>query len=55
MNHEYLDFEHVTYLAERGVKSLVYTVNDTARARELRQNGVAGIFTDIPTRMLAEL
>ena len=51
---EYLDFEQVHYLATRNVKSLVYTVNDAARARTLRDNGVAGIFTDLPTRMLAE-
>ena len=50
---EYLDFEQVSYLADRGVKSLVYTVNDLDRARTLKQNGVAGVFTDIPTQMLA--
>lgn len=49
---EYLDFEQVRYLRERGVASLVFTVNDPARAHFLRDNGVAGIFTDVPSRML---
>ena len=49
---EYLDFEQVRYLRERGVASLVYTVNDAERAQFLQQNGVAGIFTDLPTEML---
>ena len=49
---EYLDFEQARYLRERGVATMVYTVNDPARARILRENGVAGIFTDVPTEML---
>ena len=49
---EYLDFEQVAYLAERGVQSLVFTVNDPARAKTLHQNGVAGVFTDLPTTFL---
>ena len=48
---EYLDLDHVRYLRERGVASLVFTVNCPARAKYLRQNGVAGIFTDIPSEM----
>ena len=52
---EYLDFEQVRYLRHRGVASLVYTVNDTERVQTLRQNGIAGIFTDFPTRMRAQI
>jgi glycerophosphoryl diester phosphodiesterase len=48
---EYLDFEQIRYLRERGVASQVYTVNDSVRAQFLRQNGIAGIITDFPTRM----
>lgn len=47
-----LDFAQVRYLRDRGVASLVYTVNDPERARDLRQNGIAGVITDIPTEML---
>jgi len=49
---EYLELDQVRYLRERGVASLVYTVNDAERARFLREHGVAGIFTDYPTQML---
>jgi glycerophosphoryl diester phosphodiesterase len=48
---EYLDLDQVQYLRERGVASLVFTVNCPARAQYLKQNGVAGIFTDIPSQM----
>jgi glycerophosphoryl diester phosphodiesterase len=51
-DNEYLDLEQVRKLRARGVASLVYTVNDPLRARFLRQNGVAGIFTDVPGEML---
>lgn len=49
---EYLDLELVRKLRERGVPSLVFTVNDAERALFLKRCGVAGIFTDIPSRML---
>ena len=48
---EYLDFDLLRRLREQGVQSLVFTVNDLKRAQYLRQKGVAGIFTDIPTKM----
>jgi glycerophosphoryl diester phosphodiesterase len=54
-DNEYLDLEQVRQLRERGVASLVYTVNNPARARFLRENGVAGIFTDVPTEMLKRM
>lgn len=51
-NDEYLDFELVQNLRDQGIPSLVFTVNDIERARELRRNGVAGIFTDFPSKMI---
>ena len=48
---EYVDFGLLQQLREQGVQSLVFTVNDIKRAHQLRQQGVAGIFTDIPTKM----
>ena len=48
---EYVDFGLLQQLREQGVQSLVFTVNDIKRAQQLRQQGVAGIFTDIPTKM----
>lgn len=50
---EHLDFYQITKLREQGEPSFVYTVNDLERARELRRRGVAGIFTDLPSAMLA--
>ena len=50
-DNEYLDFDLVNQLGEQGVPSLVFTVNDLHRAQELRQKGVAGIFTDFPSKM----
>jgi glycerophosphoryl diester phosphodiesterase len=52
-DNEYLDLDQVRHLRQLGVASLVYTVNDIARAEFLKQQGVAGIFTDIPTQMRA--
>ncbi len=51
-DNEYLDFDLVEDLRQRGIQSLVFTVNDIERARELRQHGVAGVFTDLPTKFM---
>ena len=51
-DNEYLDLGLVRDLRAKGVPSLVFTVNDIERARELRAAGVAGIFTDYPSKML---
>lgn len=49
---EYLDLELVRKLHQHGIPSLVYTVNSVTRARELRQQGVAGVFTDYPSKLI---
>ena len=51
-HNAYVDFDLVRQLREQGVPSLVFTVNDRKRAQQLRQQGVAGIFTDLPFEML---
>jgi glycerophosphoryl diester phosphodiesterase len=38
-----------------GLETTVYTVNDEARLRELRDLGVSGVFTDRPDRALQAL
>ncbi len=38
-----------------GLETTVYTVNDVARMRELRDLGVSGVFTDVPSQALATL
>ena len=50
---EYVDLDQVRYLRQLGVISMVFTVNDIERAEFLKQQGIAGIFTDIPTQMRA--
>lgn len=47
-----LDLELVARLRGAGIPSLVFTVNDPARARELKSLGIGGIFTDYPAEML---
>lgn len=51
-DNDYVDFELVQDLRARGIPSFVFTVNSSQRARELRQQGVAGIFTDYPSKMI---
>ena len=51
-SNEYIDLNLIRNLREQGILSLVYTVNRLDRARYLRSHGIAGIFTDEPTRML---
>jgi glycerophosphoryl diester phosphodiesterase len=52
-HNEYLDFELVQKLRDQGVSSFVFTVNDSARVAQLKQHGIAGIFTDFPSKMMA--
>lgn len=47
----YLDFKLLAELREQGIPSFVFTVNDVERAHYLKSQGIAGIFTDIPTKM----
>lgn len=53
LDHARLDPIAVRALAEAGVPVLLYTVNDPARARELRAAGAAAIITDVPDLLLA--
>lgn len=45
----------ISEIKAAGYGLLVYTVNDAARARQLLDWGVDGIFTDAPGRMLAAI
>ncbi len=51
-DHQCLDLDAVQKLRDQGIPSLVFTVNDSERARQLRQQGIAGIFTDFPSKMI---
>lgn len=48
---EDVDFDLVRQLHGKDVLSLVFTVNDAERASFLKQNGIGGIFTDIPSTL----
>jgi glycerophosphoryl diester phosphodiesterase len=43
--------ERLADVADRGYRSLVYTINDPTVAERLRDDGAGGIFTDYPDRM----
>ncbi|MEM7564872.1 MAG: glycerophosphodiester phosphodiesterase [Pseudomonadota bacterium] len=49
---EYIDFELLNTLNQQNILCLVYTVNSIERARVLQRAGVAGVFTDYPSKML---
>jgi len=43
--------ERLARARELGLRTIVYTVNDLAEARELVSNGATGVFTDYPDRI----
>ncbi|UCH41506.1 MAG: glycerophosphodiester phosphodiesterase [Gammaproteobacteria bacterium] len=51
-DNDYVEFDLVRELREQGIPSFVFTVNSVERAEVLRQHGVAGIFTDFPSKMI---
>lgn len=51
MDDEYIDADFINQMKHLDVPTMVFTVNKTDRARELKNAGVAGIFTDYPTVM----
>lgn len=50
-DNKHLDIELLRGLRDAGVPSLIFTVNDGARARQLKRLGAAGIFTDYPSKL----
>ena len=48
---EYLDPNLISAIKSRGIRIMVYTVNDTGFARRLKAQGIDGIFTDLPSTM----
>ena len=51
MDDEYLDFALINKIQAHGIKVMVYTVNDFELAGKLKQAGIDGIFTDLPSTM----
>ena len=52
MDDEYIDLELNHQMKHLDIPIMVFTVNKKNRAKELKQAGVAGIFTDFPSTMV---
>lgn len=51
MDDEYIDDDFIHQMKRLDIPTMVFTVNDKDRARELKNAGVVGIFTDFPSKM----
>jgi len=52
LDDEFVDIAFVDQMRRQGIRVLVYTVNDVARALGLKKSGVSGIFTNYPSKLL---
>jgi glycerophosphoryl diester phosphodiesterase len=52
MDDEYIDIDFISQMKHLNIPTIVFTVNNKARARELKNAGAAGIFTDYPSTMV---
>jgi len=52
LNDEFVDFTFIDQVQNQGVRVMVFTVNDMARALSLKNSGIDGIFTNFPSRFL---
>jgi glycerophosphoryl diester phosphodiesterase len=52
LNDEFIDFSFTYQVQNQGVRVMVFTVNDMARALSLKKSGIDGIFTNFPSRFL---
>lgn len=53
--HEAIDADYMAWAESKGYRVNAWTVNDPARARELKRLGVSTIITDGPAAMIAAL
>ncbi len=51
IDSEYLDLDLVRQIQLRGVRVMMYTVNDISAVKKLRDQGLDGIFTDYPSTL----
>jgi len=51
IDDEYLDIELVHQIQARGIRVMMYTVNDMNAVRKLKDAGLGGIFTDYPSTL----
>ncbi|MCZ6471296.1 MAG: glycerophosphodiester phosphodiesterase [Gammaproteobacteria bacterium] len=52
MDREYLDYDFIKQVQQQGVQVMIFTVNETSQALELKNAGIDGIFTDYPSKLL---
>jgi len=52
LREDFVDLAFTEQIQRQGVRVMVYTVNDFAQVLSLKKNGIDGIFTDYPSRLL---
>jgi glycerophosphoryl diester phosphodiesterase len=51
IDDEYIDIDFINQMKQLDMPTMVFTVNDKNRARQLKNEGVMGIFTDFPSTL----
>lgn len=51
IDDEYIDIDFINQMKQLDMPTMVFTVNDKNRARQLKNAGVMGIFTDFPSTL----
>lgn len=51
INDEYLDLDLVRQIQSQGIRVMMYTVNNINTVRNLRDQGLDGVFTDYPSTL----
>ena len=49
MDDKYLDYTLIQQVQQQGVRVMIFTVNDSKHALDLKKTGIDGIFTDYPS------
>ncbi len=52
LKDEFVDLSFIEQFKNQGVRVMVFTVNEVARALDLKNSGIDGIFTNFPSRLL---
>ena len=53
LDGDYVDLAFIQQAQSRGVRVMVFTVNDYSQALELKNSGIDGIFTDFPSKLMS--
>jgi glycerophosphoryl diester phosphodiesterase len=55
MGRGFLDYDFIRQVQQQGVRVMIFTVNESSQALELKDAGIDGIFTDYPSELLSLL